>query len=295
MRNIPKISAIIPTYNSWGTLKECIRSLMQQSLKPTEIIIVDNASIDETGEEVKKLIKLTKLIKYFKNNKNLGVTGGRNRGIKEADKNSDYIFFFDHDMVAESKMLEELVRVAENKENIGIVTPKIYYWDNKNIIWSAGTDVNLWTGQTIFYGGEDKGQYNEVREVGVAPAAILVKRKVVDKIGGFDTTYFATYEDTDFCFRAKKNGFFTFYTPKAIAYHKIPYDKDDANIRLIKRTYHVARNRIIFMKRYGKSFFLFTFFIPVFFAYYLYLSLKYLEVKSVTDFLKGTVSGLYTK
>ena len=51
MRNIPKISAIIPTYNSWGTLKECIRSLMQQSLKPTEIIIVDNASIDETGEE----------------------------------------------------------------------------------------------------------------------------------------------------------------------------------------------------------------------------------------------------
>jgi len=242
--------------------------------------------------EVKKLINSHKdFVKYIKNTKNLGVTGGRNRGVREASKSSDYIFFFDHDMVADPRMLEELIKVAEEKKEIGIVTPKIYYWENKNVIWSAGTDVNLWTGQTIFYGGKDVGQYNEIREVGVAPAAILAKREVLDKVGNFDSIYFATYEDTDFCFRAKRMGFLTYYAPSATAYHKIPFDKKDADIRLLSRSYWIGRNRVIFMRRFGKNILVFVVLLPVFFVYYLYLSSKYKNINSIKDFVRGTVDG----
>lgn len=287
-----KISVVIPTYNSWRTLSGCIDSMLKQTLKPFEVIVVDNASSDGTEKEIKKLIinhqPLT--IKYFRNRKNLGVTGGRNRGIKEASKKSDYLFFFDHDMVADKKMLEELVKVAEMDEKIGIVTPKIYYWGDKRRIWSAGTGVNLWTGQVIFRGGVDEGQYDKIEEVQVAPAAMLVKRQVIKKTKGFDDKYFATFEDTDFCFRARLKGFKTYYAQKAVAYHKISEDPKEEAERLLSRAYFVARNRILFMKDFGKpSFWLF---LPVYFFYYLRLALKYKGVKAIFAYLRGTVNGI---
>jgi len=135
-----RVSIVIPTYNSWSTLKDCLESIFRQKLQPTEVIVIDNASTDGTSKKINQLIGKNQLIKLIKNKKNLGVTCGRNRGIKEANKNSEFLFFFDHDMVADEKMLEELVKVAESNKKIGIVTPKIYYWERKDIIWSAGTD-----------------------------------------------------------------------------------------------------------------------------------------------------------
>ena len=121
---------------------------------------------------------------------------------------------------------------------------------------------------------------------------LLVKAEVVEKVSGFDEKYFATYEDTDFCFRAKNKGFLTFYTPKAIAYHKIPYDDRDAMRRLLERTYYIGRNRVLFMKKFAKSYPIFLLFISIYLLYYLYLSLKYSSPKAVLDFIRGTISGM---
>ncbi len=287
-----KVSVIIPTHNSWKTLVDCIKSIQSQSLKPYEIIIVDNASTDGTAGKVRKLMKSKRQIKLIEHKANLGVTGGRNSGIRKANKNSDYLFFFDHDMVADPRILEELVIVAESDEKIGILTPKIYYWEDRKRIWAAGTAINLWNGYVIFRGGVDIGQYNRVEEVQVAPAAMLVKRDVIKKIKGFDDVYFATYEDTDFCFRARRKGYLTMYDPEAIAYHKIPLGVADSNKRLLNRAYLIGRNRVIFMKRFGKSMPLFLLFIPLFGIYYFLLSLKYSKPFASLDFVKGTISGL---
>lgn len=291
-KNDPRnISVIIPTYNSWVTLKDCIASIQKQTLRPYEVIVVDNASSDGTSDKVKKKFPNVRLITL---KKNTGVTGGRNMGIKLANPSSDYLFFFDHDMVAEKDMLKELLKVAETNPRIGIVTPKIYYFGNKKRIWSAGTGINLWTGQVLFRGGDDVGQYEKVEEVQVAPAAILVKKELIKKIKSFDDTYFATYEDTDFCFRARKEGFKTFYASKALAYHKISWDpKDDAD-RVLSRAYWVGRNRIIFMKKFSKNFAVFTLFIPLFIGYYLLLSISTNRFKDGFNFLLGTFAGLFT-
>ena len=85
-----RISVVIPTYNSWTTLKECIESIQRQSLKSSKIIIIDNASLDGTSGKVKHFFPKVKLVSL---KKNTGVTGGRNRGIKESSKKEDFILF----------------------------------------------------------------------------------------------------------------------------------------------------------------------------------------------------------
>lgn len=290
-----KVSVIIPTYNSWKTLKSCIASIQKQTLKPLEIIVVDNASTDKTQEGMQKLLSInhkSSTIKYLRLRKNLGVTGGRNKGIREASKDADYVFFFDHDMVADKNMLAELVKTAEMDNSIGIVTPKIYYWEDKSRIWAAGTGIDLWTGQVIFRGGKDTGQYDKVEEVQVAPAAMLVKKEVIKKIKGFDNRYFATFEDTDFCFRARKAGFKTYYAPKAIAYHKLSMAPKDEAERLLSRAYWVGRNRVLFMKDFGKNFAVFLLFLPIFSLYYLKMAIKHKRINDWLRFMKATFSGI---
>jgi len=286
-----RISVVIPTYNSWVTLKDCISSIQKQTLSPYEIIIVDNASSDSTSENVKAKFPKCKLITLCKNT---GVTGGRNKGIENCSSKTDYILFFDHDMIANKKMLEELVKTSNLDNQIGIVTPKIYYSNDKKRIWSAGTSINLWTGQVLFRGGEDVGQYDNIEEVQVAPAAMLVKKEVLDKVEGFDERYFATYEDTDFCFRVRISGFKIFYAPKALAYHIIPSDPNNEAVRLLSRAYWVGRNKVIFMKDYSKNFIIFLFFIPIFTMYYLNLAIKYKKITSWFQFIRGTLEGVFS-
>lgn len=290
MRKIDRqISIIIPTYNSWNTLKPCLVSLSQQTLQPKEILVVNNASADDTAVNIRRQFPKVHLITL---SQNTGVTGGRNVGIKRADRKSDYLLFFDHDMVADKSMLENLISAAEVNKAYGIITPKIYFLKNKTTIWSAGTNINLWTGQIVFRGGEDTGQFDKVQEVQVAPAAILVKKDVLDKVKRFDDIYFATFEDTDFCFRAKESGFKTIYTPDAIAYHDILPDAKYTASRLISRAYWVGRNRVIFMRRFANSFLLFLFISPLYLLYFIYLSIKMRSLQGLIGYLKGYLVGL---
>lgn len=292
-----KVIVVIPTYNSWKTLKSAINSFKDQTLKPQEIIVVNNASTDRTHQLEEKFPN----VKWFNLKINYGVSGGRNLGIEKAGKKYDYLLFFDHDMVADKNMIKKLVETAEKKESIGIVTPKIYYWqdkqsllskDSRKRIWSAGTGMNLWTGQVLFRGGVDAGQYEEVEEVQVAPATLLVKKDVIDKIAGFDNRYFATYEDTDFCFKAKRHGYKTYYNPQAVAFHKLSTDKNKERERLLGRAYYVGRNRTLFMSKFANNFFVYLLFSPVHTLYFLLISLQSRNLKGFLGYLSGYVAGL---
>ncbi len=282
-----KVVAVVPTFQSYVTLIACVNSLLEQNFKLSEIVIVDN------NTKSKKLKFKSNIVKVVTPGKNLGVSGGRNKGLDSISGKYEYVLFFDHDMVADVNMVKCLLETAKRITKAGIITPKIYYWEQKKIIWAAGTEIDTLSGQVLFRGGNDTGQYDEEQEVQVAPAAIFVKKIVINKIKCFDERYFATYEDTDFCFRAKSVGYSTMYAPDAIAYHKIPYDEKKSNLKLLSRSYYVAKNRIIFMKKYGQNFLLFClFFIPVYACYYLILSLKYNRLSEYKNYLKGTIAGL---
>ncbi len=285
----PKVSVIIPTLNSWTSLKSCLISLYNQSLKPFEIIVVDNGSSDDTSRNIKREFHEVNLIGL---KQNTGVTGGRNVGIEKADRKSDYLLFFDHDMIADKSMINNLVSFAKKDPAYGILTPKIFYWEDKKRVWAAGTNINLWTGQVLFRGGKDRGQFNKIEEVQVAPAAILVKREVIDAIKKFDDRYFATYEDTDFCFRARQHNFKTIYIPTAIAFHKISPESKDERKRLLSRSFWIGRNRVLFMKDFGKNYLIFLLFSLVYLLYFIKMSLEQKNLIGLRNYLKGYIAGI---
>lgn len=288
------ISVVIPTSNGFKTIQKCVDSVVGQSFKPFEIVIADNGSSKKTAkilDSFPKTIKQIK-IKVIKAGKNLGVTGGRNLGIQNVSSKSELVVFIDHDIICDKQMIRNLVKTARLKKNYGIITPKIYYWGDKNLIWSAGTNINLLTGQVLFRGGEDVGQFDKIEKVQVAPSVLLVKKELLDKIYGFDDKYYATYEDTDFCFRARKKGYFTVYSPKSIAYHILSTDKKNDRKRLLSRAFWVGRNRVLFMGDFGENFYLFLLISPIYLIYFVFLSWKEKDLSGLKNYLNGYVAGI---
>jgi GT2 family glycosyltransferase len=220
----PKVSIIIPTFNGWEDTKECLRSIIKLSYPQAkiEVIVVDNDSADGTVEKIKKLQNSLPAqagktpsfkIKLIESRTNLGFARAANQGIKKAS--GDYLFIINNDMVFDKNFLAYLINFMEKDEKIGIAGGKIYSQKSKKIVFSGHT-FNPWTGEII-----NLPQPNQTKESDwIQGCTMLVKRKVVDQIGLFDPSFFFSFEDLDFCRRAKRAGFKIIYYPKAIAWHK---------------------------------------------------------------------------
>ncbi len=282
-----KVSVIIPTYNLKNDLLDCIESIYKSDYPNFEVIVVDNASADGTSEAISKKFPKVKLLI---NKTNLGVTGGANRGVKEAK--GEYLLFIDHDNILKKDMISQLVQLFESDKKIGIAVGKIYFDEDHSIIWAAGTGINLYTGQIYFRTGKDTGQYDKVEEVQVAPANFLVRRELLIEDGVYDSIYVINYEDTDLSFRVRSKGYKVVYTPKAITYHRIPMSTEGASKRLLSRGYWIGRNRVIFMKRWGHYLPFLIFFLPLLSMYYLYLGVRYNQIHNFIKYLKGIYDGI---
>ena len=133
--------------------------------------------IEYTGEEVEagkgKERKLenapsNKKLTIIKNEKNYGFAEGNNIGIRYAlGKGIDYVLLLNNDTVVDQNFLTELVRVAESEEYSGIIGPKLYFYKNKNRIYSVGGRINFWTSEIshIGYNEVDPGHYTQPIDV----------------------------------------------------------------------------------------------------------------------------------
>lgn len=287
----PLVSIVIPTYNQKKDVLECLQSLATLEYSNPEVIVVDNGSTDGTPDDIEKLHPKVKLIR---NSSNLGVTGGRNLGAKHS--RGEYIFFLDHDTVVDKSALCELVEIIQSDPKIGVVGPGIYHHDEPKKIGSLGTSIGSFTGKVSFnYAGRiNNGQFPEVMDVQVLPTAFLVRRKVLEKVDFFDDIYFATYEDTDFCFRVRKLGYRVVCLPKAKVWHKVPLSDGRQEISILK-TYYMARNRTIFMKKYATTFDFMLFlimFMPIYAVYYTLNFLKLGRQDLLLNYWRGVMAGL---
>lgn len=289
------VSIVITTRNRKEIILDCLVSLFKMDYPNFEIIVVDNGSKDGTVLAVKKKFPQVKIIS---SKENLGLNGGKNLGQKYVK--GDYIFFLDSDTIVDKKILKELVNLAESNPKIGMVCPKMYYWQPKNFIWYAGTYVNLLTSQTKNLGANEKdnGQWDQVRETEFAPTAYLVKKEVVKKLKGHDEIFFMTYGDTDYGYRVREAGFKVLFCPAAKLWHRLKMEENIKGIRslgynLPMRAYYFARNRTIFMKKHAPklNFFIFIFFFfPLFTLYMVY---KIFRFSGSKNFLKPYLHGVF--
>jgi len=190
----------------------------------------------------------------IRNKDNYGFAGGNNIGIKFALSvlNPDYVLLLNNDTVVDRKFLDELVKVAESNEKIGIVGPKIYYYDyneRSDVIVFIGAKLTLWNGKEYRYGFQeiDNGQWDKLISVDkIEGSCMLIKKGVIRNTGFLDYSFFAYWEETDFCFRTKEHGYNLIYVPTGKTWHNVEARPKSSSWF---RIYLMNRNKWIFIKK----------------------------------------------
>lgn len=233
----PLVSVVIVNRNLAERLRDCLASLLRQSYHPLEIVVVDNASSDNSRFIVNSFqdnrVRLVAL------RSNLGFAGGNNAGMREAQ--GEFIALLNNDAVANGSWLERLVRVMQSSETIGMCASKILLFQT-DIIDKAGHLMYL-DGQNRGRGtGEkDQGQYDRLEET-LFPdgCAALYRGSMLDAVGGFDESFFAYGDDADLGIRARWMGWKCVYVPGAVVYHHHSLTTGPFSAQ---KVYWVERNR----------------------------------------------------
>jgi glycosyltransferase involved in cell wall biosynthesis len=175
-----KVSVLIPTYNLACHLDETIQSVLKQTYKNFELIIIDDNSPDETDSVVKKYLS-DKRIKYIKNRKNLGLQGNWNKCLLEAS--GEYIKFLNHDDTFHPDLLKEYVSIMDTHPDVSLVIAYTEHMHEPNKIVAKPIDYGLIKGQVAIR--ESLLRWNWIGE----PTSVMFRRSNLH-IGLFDTTYF---------------------------------------------------------------------------------------------------------
>lgn len=212
----PIVTVVIPVYNKLEVTVRCLQSIADtwfDSLA-VQIVVVDDGSHDGTPQFIPKLRGID-----FVRGKNQGFVRACNRGAALAT--GRYICFLNNDTAVGDAWLDYLVTTAENDRTVGAVGAKLVYPDGTlqeagGILWRDAT------GQNYGRDGNPKdSKYNYVRDVDYCSgAALLVRRDLFTKLGGFSETYVpAYYEDADLCFGVRSLGYRVVYNPRAEVIH----------------------------------------------------------------------------
>jgi hypothetical protein len=296
----PLISIVIPTYKRIDKLIRLVKSINQSnySKDKLEIIIVDDASKQDYSKLQKEFPKI-KLIQH-ENEKWLAET--RNSGIRISS--GEYIFLVDDDNVIDKNCVSILAEYLNLNPSVGIVAPVMYYYKQKDLIWCAGIKRNYYTSLTTFI---NRGKTGDEKLVPIIesedfPNAFLIRRKVINHIGFFDSNHFPIhYDEADFCRRARNAGYEIYCVTKAKIWHDIVPTKESIrgfHLQSKRRAYFSSRNRILFHRIYNKNIeltVLYLIFLPLITFFYVFTILVSNDTNKFSiahAYLKGTYDGM---
>ena len=208
---------IIVNYNGMEHLETCLQSLMAQTYRDWRGIVVDNGSTDGSMEFVRQHFPEISIITL---GMNTGFAFATNRGI--ADGSSPYVALINNDIALEHDWLERMVTALKAHPESGAVACKMMNFFDRQRLDAAG-DV-LTRGlipEARGHGQRDEGQYDvEAYVFGPCAGAALYRRRVFERLGAFDESFFAFYEDIDLDYRMQSEGWKVLYVPSAVCFHK---------------------------------------------------------------------------
>jgi GT2 family glycosyltransferase len=226
MTVLPPLAITIVTYNSHRYIRRCVASIFEQDYLDKEVIIIDNASTDDTQ---RVLADLNNSCRIVLNERNTGFAAAQNQAIQLS--NAPWVLALNPDVLLAPHFLRNLVRTGEANSRIGTICGKLlvmspdFEISENPLVDSTGIFLTPEL-RHLDRGGRlpDNGAYNRFQYVfGATGAAALYRREMIDdvSIGGefFDTDFFAYREDADVAWRAQLLGWTCVYCPVAIAYH----------------------------------------------------------------------------
>ncbi|MHC1569541.1 MAG: glycosyltransferase family 2 protein [Candidatus Syntropharchaeales archaeon] len=236
--NEPGLAIIIPNYNGITMLARCLESIYNQSMLPKAVVVVDNASTDESMDMVMREFLEVKVIT---SQTNTGFTGGVNIGFRSVmdDEDIKYLAVINNDALIESDWIKLLVEFMEAHPSVGSSQGRVVFTGDRGI--NTLGIVPLKDGSAVNLGIGDKDSELPNFEIfGVSGAAALYRKQALIEAGLFDEDFFMYMEDVDLAWRLRWAGWSSFLVGKAVAIHI----HSASNKNPAKKIYYIDRNSI---------------------------------------------------
>ncbi len=246
------VCIVILNWNGLPDTIECLESLRAVTHSERLTVVVDNGSGHGEAERIAERFPEVSLIR---NDRNRGFAAGCNQGMSLAlRRGAEYVLLLNNDTTVEPGFLSLLLEHLQRAPNVGAVGPLVRRHDCSQV-WSVGGWINSALGIAGHYGkGLDATEFRhaEPREVDyVAGCAMLIRSEAVRRVGKFDEAYFAYYEDSDWCVRARRLGYSVCVVPASVVVHKGGATAGDqrSNRLSVLQAYLWGRNGIIFARK----------------------------------------------
>lgn len=208
-------TVIIVNWNSGALLHTCLQTLSQQTTTPQQVIVVDNASADDSAACVSDF----SFAICLQMTSNLGFAAANNIGL--AYCNTEFVALLNPDAFPEPDWLESLLNAAQQYPNVAAFGSRQLCQHNTQILDGVGDSYHLsglvWRER---HGVPQQQADLQMREIfSPCAAAALYRRQALMNIGGFDEDYFCYVEDVDLGFRLRLVGYKAIYVPDAVVHH----------------------------------------------------------------------------
>lgn len=245
MENLPFVSIILVNYNGEKFLDDCLNSLKEIDYPKDkyEVVLVDNASKDNSVNLVKENFTWVKLLVL---DKNTGFSEGNNVGVENAI--GEYIVFLNTDTSVEKNWLSELVKKIVSDDEIGACSSQVLCNDGRNIINTIGGFWSIMGISGSMGEGKPKDTFeNETFTFSPTGCSMIIKTDLYKRVGGFDNEYFLYCEDADLGWRLWNQKFKVVVAPSSIVYHKVTASLKSLGKKTFNEWYHFysSRNRFL--------------------------------------------------
>lgn len=235
---VPRVFAAILNWNGFPLTVRCAESLLRSEGVHVSLVVVDNASPDGSGERLRELLGPERIIQTGVNR---GYAGGMNAALKRWLECSDAEFglLLTQDVVLQPDTVLRLLEAGTEHARIGIVGPVVYYHEDPDHGATAGGYLD--TRRAI--AGPRTTIPDTAHDVEwLDGGCLLLRREMVEKIGGFDERYFMYFEENDFCQRVRRADWRVRVAPEAQVWH------DTAPLPGAHYYYYMSRNSFLFWR-----------------------------------------------
>jgi len=294
---------VLLNYNNATDTRCCLDSLLVLS-EQVRIVLVDNASPDPGIDEVAAMAPGVTLLK---SSTNMGFGRGNNLGIRWALANTDceFVLVLNNDTMVDPDAIRTLEMAMDQNPGVGIVAPRILMMETPDSLWYGGGYIHWPKGSARVPGyrgpAESPIAMHERAVTFASGCAMLVRRTVLQAIGGFDPRYFMYEEDVELCLRTCAAGWEIRYIPRAVIWHrgqgsnrkgkeKFLAIQDPRNPRLAFFSYHITKNKLLNMATHAKGINAFKFWLA--YPVYLATTCARLTLHRRWDAIAATVRGI---
>ena len=218
----PCVWAVVVGYNHVEDSIECLKSLLDGDPEGLRMVFVDNNSADQSA---KKIFEMFAKVDVIRMKENVGFARGYNVGLAYAmRRGADYVFMLNNDTIVNRDTVPRLLEAARQNPEAGVLAPKIYYYDERDAVWSAGSKYRRFPPVVVLRKteGPDDGRYDREPDLDfVTTCALMFPRKFLEATGLLDANYFIFYDDYDLSIRAREAGFKIRLVANAHLWHKV--------------------------------------------------------------------------